>query len=35
MGRFMESIGVLLLLGALAFVGFGIVAVLFLEYLSG
>lgn len=35
MGKFMESVGVLLFLGALAFVGFGIVAVLFLEYLSG
>lgn len=35
MGRFMESIGVVMLFGALAFVGFALVAVLFLEYLSG
>jgi hypothetical protein len=35
MGKFMESIGVILLLGTLGFVGFAIVAVLFLQYLSG
>ncbi len=35
MGRFMESIGVIMLMGALAFVGFALVAVLFLQYLSG
>ena len=35
MGRFMESIGVIMLFGSLAFVGFAIVAVLFLQYLSG
>ena len=35
MGRFMESVGVFLFLGALGFVGFAIVAVLFLQYLSG